>query len=521
MPKMLNGEIIPEDTQESKDLQNYKKLFDNKNVYITRRELPQEVFIKDITDTQIVLGLRPNPSYATLNPATNTEAGLMSSTDKDKLDNISSGPSIDYQDLSIGARTPTTLELAITNGINAILDSATQAIAGLLSAVDKAKLDTYPPVYAPTPPQNLGQGSHTANSLEITIDNGGSNTTINEASTSQAGLMSASDATALRRQQLMYFKDDYIPGDLVEPGTVVLDDDYLCMALVQTSDRAAPQFLSSYLWGSSYGAYELPDNPAWANNSVLNDFIITAQRYVAPTTEIIDSYRIWASELTTEYHYELWLVLHPGTVDEIRDLLGSYRPNIIGWNLFNIPPKVVREGTVFDIALLKVSDATDVIFTPYYDYKQTNGNPSQGELYHQNNTTEMRVHKTDENDSDWTTELEGMQPGGLIEADGTVWNINEVDVRGSHVRFHVTPGYRISEDKYTFNFTTKQSYNLPYVTIADHYTTAPGIQGGFSDISYTGIVWNNNAHGIDIRLREVYISPDWRILVLPSSVNLV
>ena len=68
--------------------------------------------------------------------------GFMSSTDKSKLDGIAAGAQVNVAtDLSLGAVTATTIPLNSSTGADVVLPSATTTLAGLLSGTDKTKLD--------------------------------------------------------------------------------------------------------------------------------------------------------------------------------------------------------------------------------------------------------------------------------------------------------------------------------------------------------------------------------------------
>lgn len=399
------------------------------------------------------------------------------------------------------------------------LPAATNSSAGVMTASDKAKLDGLtPPV-----PQNLGQGSHTDSALEITIDGGGSNTTLPAATSVLSGVMTATHAKAVERLQIMYFQFGYSPGDTVESGGVVSDDGYLCIANVTTDTKAAPQPSGSVFWASELGAFELPDTPAWQSTTVDENYIITAQRYTFPQGMYLKRVRIWATEIdTSNYQYEVWSVTNPGQPDEDRQLWTSYFATEVGWNVITGPPILIAAGVVLDIAIIKVSQAQDQAMNALYVYKNDNGNPGEGEIFHQSSGI-MRVHKTDKDDVDRTAFLEAMDIGDTITntSTGTTWSITLVDIRGSHVRYTLEPVLRDPESETTFSFVQKTSYPLPYVWLTDHYVSASEIQGGFTVDNYADIVWNNDAHGIDIELEAITFSTDWTILSFPPSQEVV
>ena len=127
----------------------------------------------------------------TLPEASQTDAGLFSSTDKTKLDGIASGAEVNVgTNLSYTAATRV---LASSTGNDATLPEATTSNAGLLSSSDKTKLDTMDSGAEPNVGTNL---SYTA-STRVIASSTGTDATLPEATTSNAGLLSSSDKTKL------------------------------------------------------------------------------------------------------------------------------------------------------------------------------------------------------------------------------------------------------------------------------------------------------------------------------------
>ncbi|TYK70276.1 tail fiber domain-containing protein [Comamonas sp. Z1] len=83
--------------------------------------------------------------YTEIDPpalATTAAPGLMSSDDKSKLDGVAAGAQVNVgTDLGIGTRTTTTVPLTSSTGNNTTLPAATTALAGVMTSTDKAKLD--------------------------------------------------------------------------------------------------------------------------------------------------------------------------------------------------------------------------------------------------------------------------------------------------------------------------------------------------------------------------------------------
>lgn len=82
------------------------------------------------------------PAAHTHGEATTSAAGFMAAADKTKLDGIAAGAQVNVAtNLAQGTRTTTTVPVTSSTGTSATLDAATGLLAGVMSATDKAKLD--------------------------------------------------------------------------------------------------------------------------------------------------------------------------------------------------------------------------------------------------------------------------------------------------------------------------------------------------------------------------------------------
>lgn len=147
--------------------------------------------------------------------ASATEDGLMTSDDKKKLDGIEAGAQVNI------------IEGVKLNGVTATIGgdkiasitlAEAGAEAGLMSAADKAKLDTI----AENAKDNVIE-SVSFNGTKVAIENKEAKVVIAEATTSAAGLMSAADKTALGNKQdkLSTVEGNYLTID--ENNTIKVD----------------------------------------------------------------------------------------------------------------------------------------------------------------------------------------------------------------------------------------------------------------------------------------------------------
>lgn len=86
---------------------------------------------------------------AVIPAATTSLAGVLTASDKTKLDGIQSGAQANVAtNLAQGTRTATTVPVTSSTGTSATLDIATTSLAGVMSAADKTKLDGLSPTSA-------------------------------------------------------------------------------------------------------------------------------------------------------------------------------------------------------------------------------------------------------------------------------------------------------------------------------------------------------------------------------------
>ena len=127
--------------------------------------------------------------------ATPSAAGLMSGPDKNKLNGIPNGGGLSQVNLSTSAIAD---QVTITNsaGGNAVIPAATTSTAGVLTGTDKTRLDA---LHAASPNNltavNLGATAQAANVL--VTNSGGTNATIPAVTGTLAGVMTPADKTKL------------------------------------------------------------------------------------------------------------------------------------------------------------------------------------------------------------------------------------------------------------------------------------------------------------------------------------
>jgi hypothetical protein len=132
---------------------------------------------------------------ATLPAATTSLAGLLTGTDKTKLDGIAAGAQVNVA-TNLGYTTAaSTGTVTSSTGTNATLPAATTSLAGLLTGADKTKLDGIAAGAQVNVATNLGYT--TAASTGTVTSSTGTDATLPAATTSLAGLLTGADKTKL------------------------------------------------------------------------------------------------------------------------------------------------------------------------------------------------------------------------------------------------------------------------------------------------------------------------------------
>lgn len=127
--------------------------------------------------------------------ATDTLAGVLTAADKAKLDALDDSGDLTV-DLDIGAQDDTTLEIVPSRGASVILPAATPSLAGLMTATQRNKLASISAGAQVNVDTNLGFGTVDADSVELTSSTGG-DVVFEGATHDEAGIMTAADKIKL------------------------------------------------------------------------------------------------------------------------------------------------------------------------------------------------------------------------------------------------------------------------------------------------------------------------------------
>lgn len=314
----------------------------------------------------------------------------------------------------------------------------------------------------------------------------------------------------------MRWAGNYNSETIYTGGDVVRDDVWTMVAKVpQTQEYPYPQPTGSRFWISGL------DVEDFTQDSILGPQLICGQRYYHTS-----NFQGWITGVRFGHFgdsfafYDLWIVNDPtGPNPTIAQIASSVTPGAgPQWVTVPVAPSIIAEGATFDVVLLtRNTGGTPSSFQANYDYKQSSGTPGQGEIYHQGNAIEMRIHHDDDDDIDRQAQLEALTPGDKITAGSQTWEIIGVDQRGSHVRFDVTPATRIAENKYLFTFEESPTATIEYGNVPNHYSGFASVDGFFSTTGYENIVIDQDAYNVDLEIQQADVSADWALVAYSGS----
>lgn len=291
---------------------------------------------------------------------------------------------------------------------------------------------------------------------------------------------------------------------------VVIDGSWTMVANKDTTERAGIVESGSevYLFDGTL-----------AGVSATGKQLIFGNRYTSLLAGYIKGYRVYARN---GQEYVVYSVIDPLGTPIIKQLT-EFTATADGWVEVNIAPILVGVGNVIDIvAVTDEVDPTPVSFNGNWNYLKPNNStiPSSGEIVHSNSdVAELRIHKTDNDSADQSTNLNTLTVGDKITSQGLVWHIQSKTDNTTYYTFEITPAYQASSTGiFNFVFDSVASVPIDYDRDVDYWLGNVNRAGLYIlDGTYADITPDDNAYGTDILVQAASIPDDWDILAFSGD----
>lgn len=307
---------------------------------------------------------------------------------------------------------------------------------------------------------------------------------------------------------MMYMVAPYVANMAVKQGAVAKDGNWLMHANKDTDERAAPQ-------PSGEPTYQYDGVDPTTQDTVKQ--IVSGQRYTTLRAGFVAGYRTHA---TAGQSYTVYSIRDPlGT--RVIETVAAFTAASTGWVVSGVTGAVLVPGEVFDLVqIAREADPTPSTWSGNWDYNTPKNDeaPDPGEVVQSDNDGGLfRIHKTDDDGGDRSTELEALTIGDQIHSPSISWAIQTVTDDGAYMTFGVSPGVQSEEGVQNFDFDTLTATPITYLEDAD-YWPAPAVDaftikgllavdGGLVDV-----VEDDNAYGTDIQFQDATASDDWDVM---------
>ena len=313
-----------------------------------------------------------------------------------------------------------------------------------------------------------------------------------------------------------------------QANEVVRDGDWTMVANKVTSERAAPQ-------PNGEPDFALPDAPTWDATQSNTSVVVSGHTYEFTETGWIRKIRVWVPTLSATTHYRFILV------DETNALVPIYRvieePLLLEneWTSIAIGNTLVTAGTKLRIVIdaLNSSATTNITGGWTYAGKSSSSGPGSKECNRNSQQTIVRIHDTDLNSTDRTSELLSALPDSKIRIAQTsnVNNFYEYTVlelpidKGDYIEYVVSlinsGGSEPALETATINIDIPIAQSTTYKEEVDRWVAnQPSFATVSSLLEFDGVPQagiEDNSYGVDIEFQHAYISPDWDLLAVSTT----
>lgn len=303
---------------------------------------------------------------------------------------------------------------------------------------------------------------------------------------------------------------------------MVRDGEWTMIANKETTDRPAPQPL-----GDAGYVY---DGAAPTTSETVRVVVMGQEYKRLDNAFFVTGYRIF---VVAGNRYEVVLVTDPGTPDEGVNFVNSFTAETTGWREFSTPQQIVAPKAPFRVLVIaQQPDPAPVEVTASYNYTkpQILSVPEPGEAIHSNRDPGIiSFHKTDSTGTDRAALLTSLKPGDTITGNpvtrSVLWSVQAVLEQGAYVNVYVAPTVQEADSGLLpFVFSTITPQPVTFMRDTNWWlanTPEGGVISGLyvEDESYSDVVADQNAYGVDLLVQDAYVSPDWDLVAVSSAAS--
>lgn len=300
----------------------------------------------------------------------------------------------------------------------------------------------------------------------------------------------------------------WTPNHMYQKGDQVSHCGWLAIARQNTFDQACPQ-----PYGTPITEFNNDPAAAFTTETALSvNAVALGVRYQGDVYHgILNEIRFFTVTASTDYFYDFYLV----------DADANYCPiasqvqfAATGWHRIELSQRLVINQSEWDlICIVTNHDAGSSTFNGPWNYADGDGAPVSGQILHQNNGWEVRIHYTDNNSTDQTANLQTLVTGDTIDITGQQWRVVDViSTAGTYITLHVTPALRAGAGLYTATFTHYTATDIDYPRILNQYLANANVDG-FFDTDSDGYPpsTDDNSYGLDVLFQPAQTSADWDV----------
>lgn len=310
-------------------------------------------------------------------------------------------------------------------------------------------------------------------------------------------------------------------------GTATLDSGWLMLSNKDTADRPSPQ-------ASDVPKWSMADAPVFATNANTS-VVYSGHSYTFLKDGWVDSLRVWVPELSATTHYRFVVIFETAGGQQSVSFIEEPVLNANSWTYLGLSSNIVLAGSKLTLIIDSLNSGSDTNISGGWTNDGTSNTeaPATGSWNKRTQDNIVRIHKTDLDTTDRSTELEGVIIDSIIsfvQTDNSNrslrYRVNGLPIdNGTYMEYPVTriatgpEGGPAIGEPCTTDIDVPVPQSTQYVQEVDTWNTQPDWATVTSFLEFDGTSQNvdNDGFGIDVRFQEADISPDWDLMSLIGS----